>query len=151
MERELNNQRRARLDRFLVTEDWYAHFRGVGQSLLQRPVSDHFPILLEGGGGLVRGPLLFRFENMWIRDESFKDLIKDWWRNMRFNGTRSYIILEKLKALKSRIKIWNREVFGKVEDSKKAALARVDFWDEMEGQRTLSSEELEEKVRAKSD
>ena len=46
---------------------------------------------------------------------------------MRFNGTRSYIILEKLKALKSRIKIWNREVFGKVEDSKKTALARVDF------------------------
>ena len=72
-----NNQRRACLDRFLVTEDWDACFRGVGQSLLQRPVSDHFPILLEGGGGLVRGPLPFRFENMWIGDESFKDLIKD--------------------------------------------------------------------------
>ena len=99
----------------------------------------------------MRNPLLFRFENMWIRDESFKDLIKDWWQNMRFNGTRSYIILEKLKALKSRIKNWNREVFGKVEDSKKAALARVDFWDEVEGQRTMSSKELEERVRAKSD
>ena len=42
-------------------------------------------------------------------------------------------------------------MFGKVEDSKKAALARVDFWDEVEGQRTLSSEELEERVRANSD
>ena len=68
----LNIQRRARLDRFLVIEDWDAHFGGVEQ----RPVSDHFPILLEGGGGLVRGPLPLRFENMWIRDESFKDLIK---------------------------------------------------------------------------
>ena len=73
----LNIQRRARLDRFLVIEDWDAHFGGVEQSLLQRPVSDHFPILLEGGGGLVRSPLPLRFENMWIRDESFKDLIKD--------------------------------------------------------------------------
>ena len=41
-------------------------------------------------------------------------------------------------------------MFGKVEDSKKAALARVDFWDELEGQRTLTSEEMEERVRAKS-
>ena len=76
----------------------------------------------------MRGPLPFGFENMWIRDESFKGLIKDWWQNLRFNGTGSYIILEKIKAFKSRIKIWYREVFGKVEDSKKTALARVDFW-----------------------
>ena len=93
------------MDRFLVTEDWDAHFRGVGQSLLQSLVSNHFLILLEGGGGLVRGPLPFRFENMWIKDESLKDLIKDWRHNLRFNGTKSYIILEKLKALKPRIKI----------------------------------------------
>ena len=55
----------------------------------------------------MRGPLPFRFENMWIRDESFKDLVKDHWQNLRFNGTRSYINLEKIKALKSTIKIWN--------------------------------------------
>ena len=61
----------------------------------------------------MRGPLPFKFENMWIRDESFKNLIKDWRQNLRFNGTKSYIILEKIKALKSRIKIWNRKVFGK--------------------------------------
>ena len=42
-------------------------------------------------------------------------------------------------------------MFSKVEDSKKAALALVDFWDELEGQRTLTSEEMEEGVRAKSD
>ena len=48
----LNNQRRAHLDRFLVTEDWDAHFGGVEQSLLQRSVSDHFPILLERGEGV---------------------------------------------------------------------------------------------------
>ena len=42
-------------------------------------------------------------------------------------------------------------MFGKVEDSKKEALARVDFWDKLEAQRTLMSEEMEERVRTKFD
>ncbi|RVW91011.1 hypothetical protein CK203_044203 [Vitis vinifera] len=33
---------------------------------LSRPTSAHFPILLKGGG-LRRGPSLFRFENMWLK------------------------------------------------------------------------------------
>ena len=40
----------SRLDRFLVLEDWEGHFNGVVQCTLPRPVSDHFPILLDGGG-----------------------------------------------------------------------------------------------------
>ena len=42
-------------------------------SLLQRPISDHFPILLERGEGVMRGPTPFRFENMWTKEENFKD------------------------------------------------------------------------------
>ena len=46
-----NNRRLARLDRFLVTEDWNHHFGGVVQCVLPRPVSNHSPILLERRGG----------------------------------------------------------------------------------------------------
>ncbi|RVX11624.1 hypothetical protein CK203_015802 [Vitis vinifera] len=42
------------------------HFSGVSQCTLPRPVSDHCPILLDGGG-VKRGPIPFRFENMWLR------------------------------------------------------------------------------------
>ncbi|RVW93985.1 hypothetical protein CK203_033990 [Vitis vinifera] len=31
------------------------------------------------GGGLRRGPSPFRFENMWLKVDGFKDLIRDWW------------------------------------------------------------------------
>ena len=53
----------SKLDRFLVSEDWEGHFKGVVQSTLPRPVSDHFPILLDGGG-VRKGSVPFRFENM---------------------------------------------------------------------------------------
>ena len=52
----VNNQTMSRLDRFLVNEGWDCRFSHSRQSILPRPVSDHFPILLEGGG-LRNGPL----------------------------------------------------------------------------------------------
>ncbi|RVX04635.1 LINE-1 reverse transcriptase-like [Vitis vinifera] len=68
----LNNQSQSRLDRFLVTDEWDRMFNGAMQGILARPVSDHFPILLEGGG-LKRGPSPFRFENMCLK-RAIKDL-----------------------------------------------------------------------------
>ena len=73
----LNGQSRSRLDRFLISEEWENHFSGVSQCTLPRPVSDHFPILLDGGG-VRRGPIPFRFENMWLKEEGFKELFKGW-------------------------------------------------------------------------
>ncbi|RVW88828.1 hypothetical protein CK203_034743 [Vitis vinifera] len=46
----LNNQSWARLGRFLVSPSWLDQFNGVIQRRLPCPVSDHFPLLLEGGG-----------------------------------------------------------------------------------------------------
>ena len=67
----------SRLNRFLVSEDWESHFNGVVQCILPRPMSNHFPILLDGGR-VRRGPTPFRFENTWLKEEGFKDLLKRW-------------------------------------------------------------------------
>ena len=66
----------ARLDKFLVLKDCDNHFGDVIQCILLKPMSDHCPILLEGGGGIVRGLTPFRFENMWLKEDGFKDLAK---------------------------------------------------------------------------
>ena len=70
----LNNQSHSRIDRFLVLNEWEEHFSGAVQSVLPKLVSDHFPILLDGGG--VRGgPMPFRFENIWLKEEGFKEKV----------------------------------------------------------------------------
>ena len=102
----LNNQIQSRLDRFIVSEDWECYFSGAVQSLLPRIVSDHCPILLDCGG-TRKGPSPFRFENMWLKEEGFKDLLRNWWVGFQFRGSFSFTLFEKLKALKTCLKIWN--------------------------------------------
>ena len=66
----------ARLDQFLVSQDWLDHFGKVAQLKLPRPTFDHAPVLLDCGG-LRRGP--FRFENRRLKAEGFHNMLKGWW------------------------------------------------------------------------
>ena len=56
---------KARLDRFLFSADWEDKFPSISQQRLPRLLSDHFPIVLEGGS-FQRGRMPFRFENIWL-------------------------------------------------------------------------------------
>ena len=120
----------ARLDRFLVLDNWEDHFGNVTKTILPKPLSDHFHILFffffggggGGGGSTSRGLSPFCFENMWLKVEGFKDCITKWWESFVFKGTSSFVLVEKLKALKHKLKSWNKEVFGRVEDRKKTTL-----------------------------
>ena len=105
----------AKLDGFLITDDWENYFGNATQSILPRPLSDHFPILLIRGGNLVCGPTPFRFENMWLKTDGFKSLVDRWWKSFEVRATDSFVVAEKLKALKIKLKWWNKEVFRRVE------------------------------------
>ena len=89
-------------------------FQRVVSKLPPNPISDCGPILLYSGG-IRRGKIPFRFENMWLKVEGFKDLARNWWEGYNVQGSCSYILAAKLKALKQDLKSWNKEVFGKVE------------------------------------
>lgn len=76
-------------------------------------MSDHFLIFFKGGGGRLGGPSHFRFENLWLEEEDFKDLLEFWWTRFEFKGSGNFILMMKIKALKSLLKGWNREDFGR--------------------------------------
>ena len=77
---------------------------------MSRQISDHFPIVLEGG--LRRGPTPFRFENMWLKVEWFKDIVRTWWQGIEVRGSASYRMAVKMKEIKKKLKVWNKEVLG---------------------------------------
>ena len=146
-----NGQVMSKIDRFLVSGDWESYFSRVTQiTLLSRLVSDHFPIPLDGGG-IRLGASPFRFEIMWLKAEGFKDLLKGWWQGLSFKGSASFILSEKLKGLKGKLKVWNKEVFGNVGTRKAEALHRVGCWDNMEKDMELSLEESEERAKVRDD
>ena len=65
---------------------------------------------------------------MWLKVEGFKELLKFWWQSLSFNGTFSFVLASKLKALKALkafLKAWNRDVFGRVEVNKSKAFQKV--------------------------
>ncbi|RVX04845.1 LINE-1 retrotransposable element ORF2 protein [Vitis vinifera] len=113
----------SREDREALWEELGA-IRGIwNDPWLSRPTSDHFPILLKGGR-LRRGPSPFRFENMWLKVDGFKDLLRGWWQG-------------------------SEDVFGRLEVNKNSALQQVEFWDRVESERSLSEREMEMKKEAK--
>ena len=85
-----NKQSMLRIDCFLLTSDQEEHFSNTMQTILPRPVSDHSPIPLEGGR-VRRSKTPFRFENMWLKVDGFKDLVKGWSEGYQFSGSSNFI------------------------------------------------------------
>jgi hypothetical protein len=83
----------------------------VSQRRLTRLLSDYFPLLLDCGT-TRGGNRYFKFENMWLKYEGFVEQVKKWWMSYDFSGLPSFILANKLKALKCDLKKWNEEVFG---------------------------------------
>ena len=65
------------------------------------------------GGDLRSGNSPFRFENMWLKVEGFKGLVRNWWMGYNFRGSHSHILVVKLKALRQDLKKLEQRGFQK--------------------------------------
>ncbi len=135
----------SRIDRFLFSSDWADHFGLVTQRRLPRLLSEHFPILLDCGW-IIGGKRPFQLEKMWLKADGFVDRVRGWWNSYSFFGTTSFIMANKLKALKADLKKWNSQEFGNVTLKLQGVLHDIQRLEGMAENRALTEEEKVKKL-----
>jgi uncharacterized protein YaiL (DUF2058 family) len=88
---------------------------------------------------------------MWLKVDGFVGLVKQWGDSFSFHGSPSFVLACKLKALKSKLKTWNVEVFGNVERNKRKLLEELQAVETVEDSRALVEEEIHKKLEVVSE
>jgi len=96
----------------------------ISCNTLLRHKSDHYPILLEIKTGDTTFSSSFKFLSMWSLHKDCRTFIEDCW-NENVVGCPMLILSTKLKNLKAKLKIWNKEVFGNIHESVSTAEANL--------------------------
>ncbi|XP_058721864.1 uncharacterized protein LOC131593391 [Vicia villosa] len=101
-----------RLDRFLVDGNIISSWGVVGQLIGKRDVPDHCPMWL-----VVDkedwGPKPFKFDNEWFNNKEFLHFVEFEWKAIIVRGRGDFILKEKFRIIKDKLRWWNITVFGK--------------------------------------
>jgi hypothetical protein len=68
---------KSRIDKFLISLEWEAHFPDVDQSGLPKLLLDHFHVL--DCGNFRRDRSYFKFESMWLKTDGYVEKVRHWW------------------------------------------------------------------------
>ncbi|XP_058754420.1 uncharacterized protein LOC131627572 [Vicia villosa] len=135
---------KSRIDRFLISNNIILSWGVVGQWIGLRDVSNHCPVWL-----MVDkedwGHKPFKFNNKWFKDKSFFDFVKKEWEGFTVHGRGDYVLKEKFRFLKERLKWWEKNVFGRIDLEIEENVKVLNDWDD----RDMWEEELHlNKVKA---
>jgi len=107
-----------RLDRYCASTEWSALFPDAEVQHLDENLSDHLPILLRlvaPRGRRRQRRQQFRFENMWIQEDSCRQVIQGAW-GVSHSEDPWAELGAKLDGCSVALGKWNRETFGQVQD-----------------------------------
>lgn len=102
-----------RLDRAICNHSFLDLCSFISCSTLTNTTSDHYPLLFQFQSTNQTFTSNFKFLKMWTLHDDCKRLISDSW-NTRVVGCPMYILCSKLKALKIKLKAWNKDIFGDI-------------------------------------
>ncbi|XP_068483401.1 uncharacterized protein [Phaseolus vulgaris] len=126
-----NGSAKSRIDRVLVSEEWFVRWPMSKQYVQRREVSDHCAIVVKSVEKDWE-PKSFRTIDAWFLERSFNEMVKEKWLSYPIKGNALVNVKEKLKSLKGDLKIWNKEVFGNVYTRKKEILQENEEFDCMD-------------------
>ncbi|XP_058758687.1 uncharacterized protein LOC131631944 [Vicia villosa] len=104
----------SRLDRFLLSEKWNRTWPSCTQWCLDKGLSDHCPIML-CESSLDWGPKPFRMLKCWREMRGYHDFVIKNWRDIKVQGWGMYVLKEKFKKIKVRLKEWHKNHFQNLE------------------------------------
>ena len=110
----------------------------IKQSTMPKLGSDHNPILLTCGN-LNFKKSYFKFENWKMRVEGFKEEVKLWWQSFVISGSQGFVLAEKLKLLKGKMK-WSKNNRKNCKAQKEEIMEELAKWEAVPEQRVLTEE-----------
>ena len=113
-----------RLDRSVCNQAWLDICQSTSCSTLIKTSSDHYPLLLTFDTTDNTFASSFKFLKMWALHDDCKEFIASSWQTPAI-GCPMYILTKKLKTLKDKLKVWNKDTFGNVHDYVKNAKSKL--------------------------
>lgn len=86
----------------------------MAQIMGRKDISDHSLVWIKLSN-LEWGPKPFKVFNAWFLHKDFLCFIKSSWESFQVQGNKYFVIKEKFRLLKERLKWWNENVFGWVD------------------------------------
>lgn len=102
-----------KLDRVLINSAWFNRFPLAETIFLDRSSSDHSPSLVRLHDLATQGKHIFKYCNFWSKNEQFMPLVSQAWSTSLY-GTPMYILVQKLKLVKTALKQLHRSEYAKL-------------------------------------
>ncbi|XP_058758254.1 uncharacterized protein LOC131631478 [Vicia villosa] len=122
---------KSRIDRFLVSDAIVSLWGVVGKIIDIRDVSDHCPVWLEVDKE-DWGPKPFKLNNEWFSHMDFVPFIEKEWKALDVRGRGDFVLKEKFRLIKDKMKWWNREVFGNIDLKVEEGVRDLNISDDMD-------------------
>nr|GEZ71468.1 RNA-directed DNA polymerase, eukaryota, reverse transcriptase zinc-binding domain protein [Tanacetum cinerariifolium] len=119
-----------KLDCFLISNNVLLGHFNMQVTVLDKVWSDHNPILLHCKKTDF-GPIPFKLFHSWFNRKDFDDTVKETWTGVSITDVGTTLALhEKVKRLKTQIKLWYSRIKTTESGRKKTILAPLGFLDE---------------------
>ena len=119
-----------KLDRFLASVEWEQKYPLVSVHAMTRTGSDHTPLLIDSGDEAHSGnKSFFFFEQSWMRQDGFKEMVEREWAYVQEGNTPIEIWQNKIRHIRQFLRGWAKNLNAEYRRLKEKLLQKIDQLD----------------------